>query len=237
MENYKNSGIYNAPSIYESGAGGGGGSEGENGAGSVNMPEGFTRLIYFQNNKLNNFFRCKIGPINFDSDCIFEFSLKTPIMNPGESGSFYPVGNQIPEQSIKIGIRDWTGYVGTTYFNRLEFFGFSYEGSSITNLSNKTFNMKLSKTGLYIDDSLIKTFHGPFNSNVFDTLYFPDQLSKDHTTDDVYIYKFSIKKNDSILIDCLPVKNNDDGTVGFLDLINSVYYPCSNATEGPVFPY
>ena len=229
------SSIYNAPSIYESGAGGGGGSEGENGAGSVNMPEGFTRLLYFENNKVSNFFRCRIDQINFDSDCEFEFCFKSPIMVVGSSDSFYPVGNLYPDQSIEIGFRDWTSYVGTTYFSILKFFGYSYQGSTITNLSNRVMNMKLSKNGLYIDDNLIIHFNGSFNLNAYNRLYFPYELS--NKTDDVYIYKFLVKKNDSILVDCLPVINNDTSQVGFIDLISGLFYPCDQAIAGPMFPY
>lgn len=232
MNVFNGDSIYNAPSIYESGAGGGGSSEGENGAGSVDMPEGFTRLLYFESDKLDNLFRCEFSDLKIDYDCDFLFSLKIP--NLVQFGfNFYPVGFIGINSSLQIGFYQSVNFE----LSSCKFFDFSFSGIAIPNVNNSLISVRCNKNGIYINDQQVYNLAGPFYTGERNNICFPYQLGNDNRNSDCQIYKMTIKKGDVIKYDCLPVKNDDNGEVGFLELVNNKFYKCDHSIAGPMFPY
>lgn len=229
------SSIYNAPSIYESGAGGGGGDlEGDFGAGSISMPEGFTRLLYIENNKISNIFRCNFDNLSISFDDDFLFSFKSPLFI-SDGDSFRPIGSN---NTLNVGMRK-RSYIGDK--TRFEgggnnFFYYAFEGNTNLDLSNVIIDLKMNKDGLYINDEKIFNFAGPFDQSTRQQVYFPYQLGVDQKSSICQCYKFVIKNGDSIKYDFIPAKN-ENNDVGFLDLVNENFYAALNAIAGPDFPY
>ena len=228
------SSIYNAPSIYESGAGGGTEGEGEYGAGSVAMPEGFTRLLYIENNKIDRYFTCDFYNLNLTCDDDFLFSMKLPEFVLG-GDLFFPIGGL---QTITLSLSKRSFIGGKTYIESpSRFFGYSFEKNTNMDLSNSLTDVVINKSGLSINDVNIMNFNGPFDQNTRQEIIFPNNMPSDNIAASFQCFKFVVKNGNSIKYDFIPAKNNNTNAVGFLDLVNGSFYNASSSIAGPIIPY
>ena len=225
------SSIYNAPSIYESGAGGGGGTEGEEGIGSIITPDGYKRILYIENNKQSSTFRTIFNVKDIDKECEFNFIIKFPLFD-----TFSPSSFQVLQSSkVKLMVRDMTQVYGTTYFEA-NFFGPVSYGSTINNVSNQITQVKLNKDGLFFNDNLIGSI-SVSDSGSISIFDFAQTLQGELSSRDVYIYKFNVKKGNSYIYDCLPVVEIGTGKIGLFDFVDNLFFETINSIAGPEIPY
>ena len=224
------SSIYNSTSIYESGAGGGG-TEGDEGIGSIIIPDGYKRILYIENNKINSSFRTSFSGKEIDKDCEINFIIKFPQFDSLSSSKFQVIASS----KATLMVRDWTQYVGTTYFEAKFFSSIEY-GSTINDVSNQEIKVKLNKDALYFNDTLISSISGsePGSFQYFD---FPQTLENELSSRDVYIYKFNVKKGNSYIYDCLPVVEIGTGKIGLFDFVDNLFFETVNSIAGPEIPY
>lgn len=228
------SSMYNAPSIYESGAGGGGGGGGSGGAGVVPFPEGYKRILYFSNDGSTNKFYCRINNIEVTEESEIEIIAKFPNFPTSGSDTATLI---LSSNHINHFLRDWTSHVGKTWFNQLRFFSDTYQGSSIIDLRNDIFNVKINKEGYFINGNKIISFTGIYQG-VENWIQCPSGFGGNPAANLIeYLYSLIIKKNDNVLNDLLPAIEIDTGKIGFIDIISENFYQCSNAIAGPEVPY
>lgn len=231
--------IYNGSTIYNDGNGGGGGSEGSDGIGSVNIPDGYKRLVYIENDKINNIYRTTFEGINIDKDCEIICCLKFPKFVIDSPESFFLLFDDYLNHKLELSFRDWTAYLGPSVLDEGYFFNYPnvFYGSTLINISDKIVNMNLNKNGLYVDGQKVISINGPFLDDVLDKFYFPSQIGNDQISSSIDIYKFSIKKQNEFIIDTLPCIEIGSNKTGLFDFVNNVFWETENSIPGPLFPY